>query len=324
MKRFFPYASHISQSEYPRWNRLSDYFFHHYGEKVQKIPLDAGFSCPNRDGTISSKGCIFCNPIGSGTGLGLEGLNLYQQWETRRPHFLSQGTTRYVAYLQSFSNTYGPVEKIAAILNELKDLPGIFGLSIGTRPDCVDQAKLSLIANFCATENWPERWLELGVQSSNNATLQRIKRGHDRVAAEQAILLARDAGLKVCVHLIAGLPGEDRNNFLESVSWASGQDIQGIKFHPLYVSRGTELARSFENGEYKTLIQDEYVDIVVDALAILRPDIVIQRITSDPTPEELLAPSWAWRSRDTSNKIRGALASRDIWQGKNYNLQHGE
>lgn len=318
MKPFFPYARQPEGPGYPRWNRLSDYFFSLFASRVRKIPLDAGFSCPNRDGSISSTGCIFCNGQGSGTGLGLAGLSIAEQWEERCRPLRAKGTNIFIAYLQSFSNTYGPIGRLAAVLEELKGLPGLAGLAVGTRPDCVDGAKLALIAGACRQQGWQERWIEFGVQSSNDSTLARINRGHGRAEAEEAIAAAHRAGLKVCVHLIAGLPGEGKKEFMESVAWASAQPIAGIKFHCLYVCRGTALAGLYSGGQYRPFTQAEYVEAVADALPLLRPEIVMQRITGDPAPGELVAPAWASESRDTTNKILAELIRRDSWQGKSW------
>ena len=311
-----PYTRSGEQS-LPRWNRLSDYFHFHYGERVQKIPLDAGFSCPNRDGVLSSSGCVFCNPQGSGTGLGLQGLDIAAQWEFRCQKPLAKGVRHFIAYLQSFSNTYGPIERLASVLEQLAPLPGSIGLAVGTRPDCVDSAKLALIAEVCRERNWSEGWMEFGVQSSNEATLARINRGHGIACAEEAVRTAAGHGLKVCVHLVAGLPGECADDFVESVKWASRMPVQGVKFHCLYVCRGTVLARMFERGEYCPWTQEEYVEAMAEALPWLRPDIVVQRITGQPGREELLAPAWAARVLETSGRIEAELAGRDTWQGKN-------
>ncbi|MDR2488912.1 MAG: TIGR01212 family radical SAM protein [Desulfovibrio sp.] len=298
--------------EPPRWNRLSGYFLRRFGERVRKIPLDAGFSCPNRDGTLGREGCIFCNAQGSGTGLGENGLDLAGQWEFWRTQFQAKGVKLFMAYLQSFSNTYGPIERLAAVLDALAVLPGIVGLSIGTRPDCVDREKLELIAK----QPQPERWIEFGAQSGNDATLRRIRRGHDRAGVEQAVEAAAAAGLKVCVHLIAGLPGEGKNEFLDSVRWISGQAVSGVKFHCLYVCRDTFLADLFTRGEFTPISRDSYIDIMADALVVLRPDIIVHRIAGDPSCEELLAPEWALQSSDTGNRLAAELIRRDARQGE--------
>lgn len=306
-----PYAR---PGEKPHWSRLSDYFLHRHGERVHKIPLDAGFSCPNRDGTISSGGCIFCNPLGSGTGLGLRGLSLAEQWEARRARLSARGVRRFIAYLQSFSNTYGPLAKLARVLAELKELPELAGVAVGTRPDCVDEEKMALIAR--ETEDMAERWVEFGVQSANNATLIRINRGHDIACAERAVALAHRAGLKVCVHLIAGLPGEGADDFARSVRWVSEQPVSGVKFHGLYVCRDTALAALYAGGEYVPLTQEEYVGLMADVLPLLRRDIVVQRITGESGEGELLAPAWAMRSRETGDLILAEMRRRGAFQGE--------
>jgi radical SAM protein (TIGR01212 family) len=243
-------------------------------------------------------------------------MELAAQWETRRLPIRARGIRLFIAYLQSFSNTYGPIGRLAAVLEELRTLPDIAGLSVGTRPDCVDREKLALIADVCAAQDWRERWIEFGAQSSNNATLVRIRRGHDRACAEKAIAAAHAAGLSVCVHLMAGLPGEGKDDFLASVRWASGQAIQGVKFHCVYVCRDTALAESYVRGEYEPLTQDEYVEIMADALPLLRPDIVVHRITGDPGGGELLAPDWAGANgRGTAGKLLAELVRRDARQG---------
>ena len=296
----------------PRWNKLSDYFFSRYGQRVQKIPLDAGFACPNRNDAQASTGCIFCNAQGSGTGFGQAGLDLAGQWTTWRQYFRTRGLHLFLAYLQSFSNTYGPIEHLRAVLAKLARLPDMIGLSVGTRPDCVDEDKLRLLAD----QPQAERWIEFGVQSANDATLTRIRRGHDRACAERAVALAAQIGLKVCVHLMAGLPDESDKEFLGSVRWASEQPVAGIKFHCTYVCAGTALADLHAQGMYTPLEQTAYVHLMAEALPLLRSDIIVHRTTGDPFSGEVVAPDWVLRSRDTNNRILAELTRRDTWQGK--------
>ncbi|MDL2207803.1 TIGR01212 family radical SAM protein [Desulfovibrio sp. OttesenSCG-928-M16] len=304
------------ETEPPRWNRLSDYFLQQYGARVWKIPLDAGFSCPNRDGRLSHSGCVFCNPAGAGTRLGLGGLGLAEQWRIRCQGPRIRGLTHFIAYLQSFSNTYGPIEKLAKTLNDLADLPGCIGLAVGTRPDCVDEGKLALIAAFCRERQWPEVWVEYGVQSANNATLARINRGHDRDCAERAIATAAAAGLKVCVHLMAALPSEGASDLEASAQWLSKQPVQGVKFHCLYVCKGSDLEAAHACGDYRPWTQKRYIAALAGALPHVRSDIVIQRLAGDPAPGELVAPEWCARSRETTNGLLAELKRQDTWQGK--------
>jgi hypothetical protein len=292
-----------------------------FGTRVQKIPLDAGFSCPNRDGTLSSTGCSFCNSRGSGTGLALEGLDLAGQWAHWRERLARKYRAElFIAYLQSFSNTHGPARRLAAVLEQLKDLPGLAGLAVGTRPDCLDREKLRLLAAFPARETW----LELGLQSSHDETLRRINRGHDYAcfvrAVEQAATLRTAAGepLRICVHLIAGLPGETREHFLETVRRVNALPVHGVKFHNLYVCRHSSLAEDWTRGDFQPQSREEYVHWLARALRLLRPDMVVQRLTGDPSPGELLAPEWAADKAGLLQAIHQTLRVRDIRQGMDH------
>ena len=294
------------------WNTFTAHLRQRFGQRVQKIPLDAGASCPNRDGTLSRAGCTFCNAIGSGSGLGLAGMNLPAQWEHWREHFRkSNRASLFLAYLQSFSNTYGPASRLAHLLEQVAALPGCRGIAVGTRPDCLDGEKLALLAG-CGLD---EVWLELGLQTCRDDTLRRINRGHTARQAEEAVRAALDAGLLVCGHLMAGLPGEDENDFLDGVDWAVSLGMQGLKLHNVYVPQGTELARQWRAGDYRPLARDEYVDMLCAALPRIPSTVVMQRIQADPAPGELLAPAWALEKRGIITDLRRALAARGLWQG---------
>lgn len=294
------------------WNTFTVHLRQRFGQRVQKIPLDAGASCPNRDGTLSRAGCTFCNAIGSGSGLGLAGMNLPAQWEHWREHFRkSNRASLFLAYLQSFSNTYGPASRLEHLLEQVAALPGCRGIAVGTRPDCLDGEKLALLAG-CGLD---EVWLELGLQTCRDDTLRRINRGHTARQAEEAVRAALDAGLLVCGHLMAGLPGEDENDFLDGVDWAVSLGMQGLKLHNVYVPQGTELARQWRAGDYRPLARDEYVDMLCAALPRIPSTVVMQRIQADPAPGELLAPAWALEKRGIITDLRRALAARGLWQG---------
>ena len=296
-----------------RLHLLASYLRLRFGARVQKVPLDAGFSCPNRDGTLSRGGCIFCNPRGSGSGLGEDGLTLEEQWTVWTGRYArTRNAGLFIAYLQSFSNTYGPIDKLRRVLGVLPMMPGIMGAAVGTRPDCVDNERLDLIAALPL----PEVWLELGLQTVHDATLARINRGHDAATSERAVRDAAARGLRVCAHLIAGLPGESGDDFLASVDWVNRLPVHGVKFHGLYVCEGTALAGQWRAGDYVPLEREEYADLIARALPRLRPEIVIQRLTGDPAGDELLAPHWAGDKRATTARIHELLAQRDTWQGK--------
>ncbi len=313
-------------SQAPRWNKYSDYLLAKYKQRVQKIPLDAKFSCPNRDGTISNSGCIFCNPYGSGTGLDKKGMSLNEQYNVWRSHYLEKNRAKlFIAYLQSFSNTYGTLEYFKSVLDEIKNFDHVdelVGLAIGTRPDCLDEEKLNCLLefeNFLKSHNKKaEIWLELGMQSSHDSSLKIINRGHDYACTVKAIEMASRLNLKTCVHLIAGLPNESHEDFMQSVEKACKLPISGIKFHSLYVCHNTELAKMYINEQYSPLSQDEYAKLLAKTLPKIPPHIIIHRTTSDPAANELLAPDWAWRSRDTNNKIYTELLNNNTWQGKEF------
>lgn len=295
-----------------RWHTLAAYFRRKYGMRVQKIPLDAGSACPNRDGALSSAGCTFCNAQGSGSGLDARGLSLYAQWEARRQKYDAADPCRwYMAYLQSFSNTYGSLARLQTSLQNVKKLPGCRGIAVGTRPDCLSPEKLDALAEAGFTETW----LELGLQSAHDATLARINRGHTALCSEKAAALAAEHGLLVCGHLMAGLPGEREADFLASVEWAASLPLSGLKLHNVYVPENTALALQYRAGAYHPLDRDEYVDLLCAALPRIPSRIVMHRLQSDPAPGELAAPAWAGRKRPLITDLLRAMRARDLWQG---------
>ncbi|MEF2144642.1 MAG: TIGR01212 family radical SAM protein [Desulfovibrionaceae bacterium] len=285
-----------------------------FGQRVQKIPLDAGFSCPNRDGTISRNGCLFCNSDGSGSGLLRQGLDLHAQWLFWREEQSRKCKANiFLAYLQSFSNTHGSPDRLRRVLERIEHLPDRVGLCIGTRPDCLDAEKLDLLAALPG-----ETWLELGLQSSNNATLKRINRGHSAEDFAAATRKASTRGLQVCAHVIAGLPGEDADDFLATIDYVNALPVAGIKLHNLYVAKGAPLEKIWRAGGYTPLEQDAYVELVCRALGRLRPDIVTHRLTGDPAPGELLAPDWAVEKHTMITSIQFRLKQTGLRQGDHY------
>lgn len=296
-----------------RYLQLATYFRYRFAERVQKIPLDAGATCPNRDGTLSHAGCIFCNPSGSGSGMGQKGINLNDQWEFWHSKYtLKQNARLFIAYLQSFSNTYGPSQKLAENLGFISSLQGVIGVSIGTRPDCVNEEKMDIIAN----QKMEEVWLELGLQSAHDRTLNLINRGHSYEDFVTAVNMAHERGVKVCAHLIAGLPGETIDDFLKTVEMVSELPIQGVKFHSLYVAEDTVLEHMWRKGDYTPLTEEEFIDAIVRAVPKVRSTVVIQRLTGDALEGELLAPHWGTAKRALVDKIMAEMERRDVWQGK--------
>lgn len=299
---------------------LAVHFRRRFGTTARKIPLDAGSSCPNRDGAVSRGGCLFCNGNGSGTGLFHTGFDLAAQWAAKAGPILARtpGAPLY-AYLQSFSNTHGPPDRLARLLDELTRLPGAAGICLGTRPDCLDAEKTALLA----AARVPEVRLDLGLQSAHDATLALINRGHDAAAFARAARLAAGAGLWVTAHVIAGLPGETVDDFLATMDFLAGLPISGIKFHNLYVARGAPLAAWLAEGRFRPLSRREYVRWLVAGLPRVRPEVVVERLAADPAPGELLAPDWAGDKPATLAALHAALAEAGTWQGREAGAREG-
>jgi len=298
-----------------RYRDYNGYLREIFGERVQKIPIDAGLSCPNRDGTISREGCIFCDSRGSGTGAWSEGGLSIREQVLRGRKFAEQryGARKFIAYFQSFTNTYGPVGLLKGLYDEALDHEGMVGLAVGTRPDCVDREVIELLAHYGKRTLV---WIEYGLQSAHNATLSRINRGHDVRAFERAVLESARHGLNVCAHVILGLPGEDREMMMGTARFLGSLPVRGVKIHLLYVVKGTRLASLYEDGACRVLEQGEYIDLVVDFLEYLPSNMVVQRLTGDPPPQDLIAPRWAMNKSENLRLIKRRLEERDTWQGK--------
>ena len=298
-----------------RYRDFNSYLRETFGERVQKISLDAGLGCPNRDGTISSKGCIFCDRRGSGTGALIDhGLSIDEQIVKARSFFQNRYWARkFIAYFQSFTNTNAPLQKLKGLYDQALAQEDMVGLSVGTRPDCVDMDVLKLLGSY--QEDYLV-WIEYGLQSSHDMTLKRINRGHDVACFEKSVLMTNECGLSICAHIILGLPGEDRKMMLQTARFISNLPVHGVKIHLLYVVEGTRLAELYRKGEFRCLEREEYVDLVVDFLELLPDNMVIQRLTGDPVISELVAPSWAKEKSKNLNLIQKTLERRDTWQGR--------
>lgn len=298
-----------------RYRDYNGYLRKLFGERVQKISLDAGLNCPNRDGRISYKGCIFCDDRGSGTGAMIHrGLSIEEQVAEGRIFAQKRYKARkYIAYFQSFTNTYAPVSKLKALYSKALKGEGMVGLSIGTRPDCVDHGILELIHSY--TKDY-HVWIEFGLQSAHDQTLERINRGHDVACFEKSVRIANEYGLNVCAHVILGLPGETRDMMMDTARYISELPLSGVKIHLLYVAKGTVLADMYQKGEYRCMERDEYVESVVDFLELLPEHFVIQRLTGDPIRSEIVGPRWALEKTKNLKSIDQRMEERDTWQGK--------
>jgi radical SAM protein (TIGR01212 family) len=297
-----------------RYYDYNTYLRNVYGCRVQKISVDAGLTCPNRDGTVSTAGCIYCNARGSGTGAHAVGLSITEQLLKGKAALSRRyKAKKFIAYFQSFSNTYAPVSKLRRLYDEALAVDDVVGLSIGTRPDCVAEPVLELLAGYAVDHLV---WIEYGLQSAHDATLALINRGHDVACFQKAVDATHAHGLKVCTHVILGLPQETRAQMLATARFLADLPIAGVKLHLLYVVRDTPLDRLFRTGAYRCLSQAAYVELVCDFLEHLPEQVVIQRLTGDPHPAELVAPQWSLRKRETLGMIKTALEERNTWQGK--------
>ena len=300
-----------------RYRDFNTYLKEIFAERVQKISLDAGLGCPNRDGTISRRGCIFCDRRGSGTGALINhGLSIEQQIAEAKGFIQKRyKAKKFIAYFQSFTNTYAPLSQLKALYDRALIHKDMVGLSVATRPDCVNREILTLLSSYQADHLV---WLEYGLQSSHDKTLKLINRGHDVTCFKQSVLMADEYSINICAHIILGLPGEDREMMLQTARFLSNLPIRGVKIHLLYVVKGTPLSELYHKEGFRCLNRNEYANLVVDFLELLPPDMVIQRLTGDPIQSELVAPLWAKEKQVNLKLIQTTLERRKTWQGREY------
>lgn len=304
-----------------RYSDYNTYLRNRFGQRVQKISIDAGLSCPNRDGTLSHKGCIYCNTKGSGSGMSDAGLSIKEQINTLKIGAQKKyKAKKFLAYFQSYSNTYTTLDHLRSMFDEALSCEGMVGMAIGTRPDCIDIPKLELIESY--TKEYLV-WMEYGLQSAHDITLKTINRGHAFQDFVNAVMLTQGRHIEICTHVILGLPSETKKMMLETAGILADLPVNGIKLHLLYVIKGTALDTLWKKGAYTPLSQDEYVDLVCEFIERLPRHMIIQRITGDPHAQELRAPLWAGKYRETFNLIQETLEKRDSFQGKKYTPLHG-
>jgi radical SAM protein (TIGR01212 family) len=293
----------------------SSYLRETFGCRVQKITLDAGLGCPNRDGTLGRCGCIYCNEKGSGTGAA-HFASITEQIGTGKERLARRYKARkFIAYFQSFSNTYAPLPRLAALYGEALADPDIVGLSIGTRPDCVSDETLDYLAGLAQNHLI---WMEYGLQSSRDETLERIGRGHSVAAFIDAVERSRARKIPVCAHIILGLPGEKTEDMLDTARFLAIHEVEAVKIHLLYVVRGTALEQLYNSGAYSCLSRDEYAAAAGEFIALLHPRMIIQRLTGDPHPEELVAPLWALEKSRNIKAVQTYMEKNGLYQGKHY------
>lgn len=285
-----------------------------FGEKVYKVTLNGGMSCPNRDGKIGTLGCIFCSAGGSGDFAADAALSITDQIESQIS-ILSQKRPihKYIAYFQAYTNTYAPVEYLEKIFTEAISHPKIVALSIGTRPDCLSPEIVALLSRL---NKQKPVWIELGLQTIHESTAKYIRRGYPLCVFDDAVKHLRKENIEVIVHTILGLPGENTADILETMEYLNHMDIQGIKLQLLHVLRGTDLAADYEKGLFQTYERDEYISLLINCLEHLRPDMVIHRITGDGPKDLLIAPLWASRKREVLNMLHHRMKEEQTYQGR--------
>jgi radical SAM protein (TIGR01212 family) len=297
-------------------NRLNSYgqdLLKRYGERVHKIALDAGFTCPNRDGSKGTGGCTFCNNISFNPAADSR-LGMVEQIN-RAKGKIAQRTraNRFIAYFQAYTNTYADIEQLAALYREALEQPGIIGISVGTRPDCVSAEVLDLLDDI--RRQGHEVWLELGLQSAFDETLVRVNRGHTLAEYHDTALAARRRGIPLCTHLIVGLPGENEEHFHASLDAVLDIGVDGLKLHPLHVVKHTMLAYQWRRGGYRPLTKPDYIRIAADLIERTPEYVVFHRVTATASRDILLAPMWCAEKWNVLNGIEQELRRRDTRQG---------
>jgi radical SAM protein (TIGR01212 family) len=303
-----------------RYNTAAGRYRKIYGERLQKLVLDAGFSCPNRDGTLGTGGCSYCDNAAFHPGYSTPGKTLFQQidegiWFHHRRY---PKVRHYLAYFQAYSNTYGPIERLKGLYEEALSHPSVVGLVIGTRPDCIDEAKLDYLSHLAEKKVVV---LEYGIESCYDATLLRINRGHDFECARRAVEMTAERGIDVGAHFILGLPGETREMLLDQCATISSLPLTSVKFHQLQIVKGTRMEAEYAShpDEFLRLSLDDYIDFMVDILERLRPDLYIERIAGEVPPRFVRETPWGLIRNDGILKLLDKrLEERDTYQGTKY------
>ena len=297
-----------------RYYDLKSYWRNRFGCTVHKLQIDAGFTCPNRDGRLAEGGCIYCD--GRGSKLRRSGAlpSVADQMASGKKYY-KPSASKFVAYFQTFTNTYAPVEKLKAFYEEALAQEDVIGLSIGTRPDCLPPEVIDLLAGYAKKYHV---WVELGLQSASDRTLDFINRGHNFEQFARAVGSLRGRGLNICAHIIIGLPGESDEDVLTTAKTLATLPVDGIKIHSLLVLDGTKLGEMYRQGSIQMISKEKYASLVTDVLEVLPPEMVIQRLAADGYRDIFLAPAWAQNKLDVLNSIHKELERRDSYQGRNY------
>ena len=299
-----------------RINSYGHYLRRRFGCRVSKVNVDAGFTCPNRDGSLDTDGCIFCGGSGSGSHGIQRGLSVAGQLEDGKEVMRRKyRAAKFIAYFQAYSNTYASVGHLQELFAEALTVSGVVGLIVATRPDCLPDDRLDYLHDLnCKTY----LWLELGMQSMYDKSLAFINRRHDHACTVKAIKGAKARGVRVCVHIILGLPGETREEILAMAGELNRRGVDGVKLHLLHVMKGTRLSEMYARGEVTVMGRDEYAGLVCDFLELLDPRILIHRLTGDGGRDNLVAPLWSLKKFEILNLIDAELERRGTRQGTKF------
>jgi len=299
-----------------RYHSLNYFLREKFGEKVFKISLDGGFSCPNRDGTISEGGCLFCSESGSGDFAGNREFPIHRQFQDIKTMMAKKWKTgKYIAYFQAYTNTYAPVAILKKKYEEALKEEGVVALAIATRPDCLEADVLYLLDEI---NKKYYVWVELGLQTSNAQVAKKINRGYELDIFEAAIEGLKKRNIDFVVHSIFGLPGEKKEDMLKTVDYIAHSGAQGVKFHLLHLMKDTPLVKLYENGELEFLSQEDYIKLLCKSVEMLPENMVIHRLTGDAPRELLIGPMWSLKKWEVLNAIDKAMVDNDVYQGKNF------
>lgn len=303
-----------------RYHSLNYFLREKFGEKIFKISLDGGFSCPNRDGTVSHGGCIFCSERGSGDFAGSRDFSIDRQFNDIKLMMnkkWKQG--KYIAYFQAYTNTYAPIDVLREKYQEAMSQEGVVALAIATRPDCLGEEVLDLLEEISKKLYL---WVELGLQTSKDSTARLINRGYKREVFEEAVKNLRGRGIDVVVHTIFGLPEESLEDMLDTVKYISKLPIQGVKFHLLHLIEGTPIVKLYEQGRLKFMSQEEYIELICKSITLLPEDIVVHRLTGDAPRELLIGPMWSLKKWEILNAIDNTLKDNNWYQSLYYHTNN--
>lgn len=283
---------------------LNQYLRERFGRKIYKISISGGFTCPNRDGTLDTRGCIFCSAGGSGDFAEDKNLSITEQINLGMRRVAAKMPEGYIAYFQAFTNTYAPVERLRALYSEAIEHPCIVAVSIGTRPDCLSDEVLDLIAELNILK---PVWIELGLQTIHEKSAEYIRRGYSLPVYERAVRELRARNIETITHVILGLPGESREEMLQTVKYVGESGVQGIKLQLLHVLEGTDLAIDYRNGLFEVMTMEDYISLIKDCVNVLPDDIVIHRLTGDGPKRILIAPEWTKDKKRVLNALNKEL-----------------